>query len=89
MIIKNPIYYVVIEGNFKQPMSELSNVIVVSYEEHINKTFVVLKGSEKDETEDVLKYIRKVCLKLSKNKKSQIKVKYSKEGINFKITNNN
>jgi uncharacterized protein YifN (PemK superfamily) len=88
MIIRTPIYYVVVQGNLKHIISELPHVIIVTYEEHIDKTFVVVKASEKDETEKVLDYFYRLHDDLIKDKKKykqeQVEVKYSKNGINFK-----
>ena len=88
MVIKTPIYYVTIQGNLKQIVSELPHVIIASYEEHVDKTFVVVKASEIDETDKVLNYFYRIHVDLlnhkNKYKKEQVEVKYSKEGINFK-----
>ena len=88
MVIKTPIYYVTIEGNLKQIVSELPHVIIATYEEHINKTFVVVKASEKNETSKVLEYFYRLHVDLLNHKKKykceQVEVKYSKEGIDFK-----
>ena len=88
MVIKTPIYYVKIEGNLKEIVSELPDVIIASYEEHINKTFVVLKASEENLSKEVLKYFYRLHYELPKQakvlKQNHVEVKYSKEGIDFK-----
>lgn len=91
MIITKPIYLVKIEGNLKELASELPDVIIATYEEHINKTYVIVKGNETNHTKEIINYFYRLHEDLEKHrkkyKKEQIEVKYSKEGINFKIKN--
>lgn len=82
MIITYPIYFVEMSGDLKEEVSKLQNVIIASYEKHIDKTYVVLKASNNDETKEVIRYFHKAD---KKYKLHNIDVKYSKEGINFKV----
>ena len=45
MRITTPIYYVTIEGNLKEIVSELPDVIIATYEDYDNKTLVVVNAS--------------------------------------------
>ena len=89
MIITTPIYFVRIEGDLKHIVCELPDVIIATYEENLNKTFVVLKATNNNYTKEVIKYFYNLHEDLKKHKKTQkkeqIEVKYSKNGIDFKI----
>ena len=56
MIITAPIYFVRIEGDLKHIVCELPDVIIATYEENLNKTFVVLKATNNNYTKEVIKY---------------------------------
>ena len=89
MRITTPIYYVTIEGNLKEIVSELPDVIIATYEDYDNKTLVVVKASNKDESSKVLKYFYRLHSDLLKHKKQfkkeQVIVTYSPNGINFNV----
>ena len=89
MIITTPIYFVRIEGNLKNVVSELPDVIIATYEEDLNKTYVVLKATNDNHTKEVIKYFYRLHEDLKKHKKQykkeQVEVKYSRNGIEFKI----
>jgi len=89
MIIKTPIYFIKIEGNLKYLVSDLPDVIIATYEEDLNKTYVVLKATAENKTKDVINYFYGLHEDLKKHKKKfkeeQVEVRYSREGINFKI----
>lgn len=89
MIITTPIYFIKIEGNLKHIVSELPDVIIASYEEHINKTYVVLKATEKNFSKEISKYFYRLHSDLEAHKKQykkeQVEVVYSKNGIDFKV----
>lgn len=89
MRITTPIYYVIIEGNLKEIVSELPDVIIATYEDYDNKTLVVVKASNKDESSKVLKYFYRLHSDLLKHKKQfkkeQVIVTYSPNGINFNV----
>lgn len=89
MIITKPIYFVKIEGDLKNLVSELPDVIIATYEEYINKTYVVVKATNDNHIKEVLRYFYRIHEDLEKNKKKykkeQVEVEYSKEGINFKV----
>lgn len=87
MIIKRPIYFVQIEGDVKQYASHLPYTIIATYEEYINKTYVIVAAGEEDYSEEIYKIFSNLHQDIKRHKKSlkkeQIEVKYSKEGINF------
>ena len=89
MRITTPIYYVTIEGNLKEIVSELPDVIIATYEDYDNKTLLVVKASDKDESSKVLKYFYRLHSDLLKHKKQfkkeQVIVTYSPNGINFNV----
>jgi hypothetical protein len=91
MIITTPIYFVRIEGDLKNIVSELPDIIIATYEEHLNKTYAILKATDDNHTKEVIKYFYRLHEDLEKHKKKykkeQVEVKYSREGINFKINN--
>lgn len=88
MIITTPIYFVKIEGDLKHIVSELPDVIIATYEESLNKTYVVVKANNYNYTNQVVKYFYTLHEDLKKHKKKykkeQVEVEYSKNGINFK-----
>jgi hypothetical protein len=89
MIITTPIYFVRIEGDLKNIISELPDIIIATYEEHLNKTYAILKATNDNYTKEVTKYFYKLHEDLEKHKKKykkeQVDVKYSREGIHFKV----
>lgn len=91
MIIETPIHFVTIQGNLKQQVSVLPFVIVATYEEHTDKTYVVIDAPEGDQSKIVEQHFYGLYEDLSKHKKrfneDQVTVIYSKEGIDFKISN--
>ena len=55
MNIKNPIYYVKIDGDIRDTMYTIPNIIGVKYDTVENKTEVLVKASKEDETEKDIK----------------------------------
>ena len=89
MNIKNPIYYVKIDGDIRDTMYTIPNIIGVKYDTVENKTEVLVKASKEDETEKVIKYFYRLHEDLLKHKKQfkkeQVIVTYSPNGINFNV----
>lgn len=89
MNIKNPIYYVKIDGDIRDAMYTIPNIIGVKYDTVENKTEVLVKASKEDETEKVIKYFYRLHEDLLKHKKQfkkeQVIVTYSPNGINFNV----
>ena len=82
MNIKNPIYYVKVEGDIRYIVYTLPNIIGVKYNTIENKTEILVKASNEDETYRVVKIFYKLHEDLPKHKKSykkeQVDVSYLK-----------
>ena len=82
MNIKNPIYYVKVEGDIRYIVYTLPNIIGVKYNTVENKTEILVKASNEDETGKVVKYFYNLHEDLPRHKKSykkeQVEVNYFK-----------
>ena len=82
MNIKNPIYYVKVEGDIRYIVYTLPNIIGVKYNTVENKTEILVKASNEDETGKVVKYFYNLHEDLLRHKKSykkeQVEVNYFK-----------
>lgn len=82
MNIKNPIYYVKVEGDIRYIVYTLPNIIGVKYNTIENKTEILVKASNEDETDRVVKYFYNLHEDLSRHKKAykkeQVEVNYFK-----------
>ena len=91
MNTKNPIYYVKIDGDIRDTMYTIPNIIGVKYDTVENKTEVLVKASKEDETEKVIKYFYRLHEDLLKQKKQfkkeQVFVNYLPKGIDLSIYN--
>lgn len=89
MIIEKPVYFVKIEGNLKQQVSQLPYTIIATYEEHLNKTYVIVSADEEDHSKEIYNIFSRLHEDINKQKiklkTEQVEVKYSKNGIDFKV----
>jgi hypothetical protein len=69
----------------KEYASHLPSTIITTYESLIDTTYIVVAGDENNYIKQVEKQYREIhsSLKIKKNK-NHLKIKYLKEGINFK-----
>lgn len=82
MNIKNPIYYVKVEGDIRYIVYTLPNIIGVKYNTIDNKTEIIVRASNEDETGRVIKYFYNLHEDLPRHKKTykreQVEVSYLK-----------
>ena len=82
MNIKNPIYYVKVEGDIRYIVYTLPNIIGVKYNTIENKTEILVRASNEDETDRVIKYFYNLHEDLPRHKntykKEQVEVSYFK-----------
>ena len=83
MIIKRPIFFLEIQGDFKKEAVLIPITVIASYEKHINKTYIVVFADDVKFMENV----KTIYSKINENAK-KIKIQYSESGINF-INNTN
>ena len=76
MIIKRPVFFLVIEGDFKKEAILIPITVIASYEKHIDKTYVVVFA-------DDIKFMENVKKIYSNEKSNKIEIQYSHSGINF------
>lgn len=88
MIIKRPVYLVVVEGDVKLHASQVPTTIIASYEREIDRTYIVVAGNENDFSEFVKKKYERIHTDIAKNRKllkrEQVFVTHHPEGIEFK-----
>jgi len=78
MIIKRPIFFLQIEGDFKKEAVLVPITVIASYEEYINKTYIVVFADDVKFMNNVITIYSKINQDLKK-----IKIQYSESGINF------
>lgn len=87
MIIKRPVFFIEIEGDVKYQATQIPITVIASYEEHLNKTYVVVYADDKKFIKNVKDIYYNIHSDIKKQehklKTPQLEIKYLEQGLHF------